>query len=219
MNTRHPAMAHRSLYLGIAALLLLAGLALPAAALKDPAAVYCTALGYQYAAVQDTGGNDVDMCIMPDGKAVDGWKFLKGTAAQKYSWCALNGYGQKTVFSRAVCGQFLADSCAVCIAKDGKEAEVTRMMGLSFEEASCGDGICAGPENYETCPQDCPHGSRDLVCEPGLDGRCDPDCTGLFSDPDCALKNPLLLAGLILLVILALIVIVFLLRKRSGLKS
>jgi putative hemolysin len=214
MITRHPATTWRSLCLAITALVLLAGLAFPAAALKNPAAVYCIAMGYQNTIAKDTGGNDVDMCIMPDGKAVDGWMFLKGTVAQQYSWCAKHGYGQKTVFSRAVCGQFLTDSCAVCVAKDAKETEVTRMMGLSFEEATCGDGICGAPENFESCPQDCPHGSMDQVCESGLDGRCDPDCTGLISDPDCALKNPFLIVGLIVLVVLVIIVILYLRRKR-----
>jgi hypothetical protein len=39
-------------------------------------------------------------------------------------------------------------------------------------------------ENYYTCPQDCPSGSADGVCDLIKDGRCDPDCSP-GADPDC----------------------------------
>lgn len=43
-------------------------------------------------------------------------------------------------------------------------------------------------ENYFNCPQDCPSGSKDGVCDERTDGKCDPDCEpGL--DPDCCNNN------------------------------
>jgi len=39
-------------------------------------------------------------------------------------------------------------------------------------------------ENYFTCPEDCPSGSADGVCDLIKDGRCDPDCAP-GTDPDC----------------------------------
>jgi hypothetical protein len=39
-------------------------------------------------------------------------------------------------------------------------------------------------ENYFTCPEDCPSGSADNVCDLIKDGKCDPDCEP-GTDPDC----------------------------------
>ena len=215
MPARNPAPDLRPACLVLLGILLAAGLVLPAAAMKNPAAVYCLAMGYQDTDVKDAAGNDVNICIMPDGKGVGSWEFLRGMAGQQYSYCARQGMGQKTVASWSVCSHLLAESCAVCVAKDGRETEVTKLMNLSFEESLCGDGICAGPENAETCPQDCPHSGKDFVCEAAPDGKCDPDCTGLFADPDCAMRNPLLLAGLLVLIVLVVVLILWYRKKGS----
>ena len=65
-------------------------------------------------------------------------------------------------------------------------------MRISFEEQeeviTIGDftcnrnGVCDFGENHNTCPTDCPVES-DGICNPRIDGICDPDC-GL-RDPDC----------------------------------
>jgi len=48
------------------------------------------------------------------------------------------------------------------------------------------NGICEPNlgENYLTCPEDCPFGSTDNICDLIKDGKCDPDCTP-DADPDC----------------------------------
>lgn len=48
------------------------------------------------------------------------------------------------------------------------------------------NGICEQDkgENYFTCPEDCPSGSRDGVCDLIKDGRCDSDCAP-GADADC----------------------------------
>jgi putative hemolysin len=205
------------LSMGLLVLLVLVLFVSPVAALKSPAAVYCKAMGYQNSGEKDASSNEVELCILPDGKAVDAWHFLRGTAAQQYSYCAKQGYEQKTVASRAICAQFLTDTCAVCVKKDGTEVEVTKVMGLNFDETTCGDGTCGFPESYVTCPKDCPSAGRDEACQPALDGRCDPDCGGTHGDPDCLyLSNPLLtiLAVLVILVIAA-IIIWYILKKKK----
>ena len=47
------------------------------------------------------------------------------------------------------------------------------------------DGTCNQGENYITCPQDCPTGSKDDVCDGAQDGRIDLDCEA-SADPDSA---------------------------------
>ena len=46
------------------------------------------------------------------------------------------------------------------------------------------NGTCDFPENFATCPQDCPSGTKDGYCDKLQDGRCDPDCNPL-DDEDC----------------------------------
>jgi hypothetical protein len=71
--------------------------------------------------------------------------------------------------------------------------EVTTSSGQLFEsdalviKVHCiANGICEPNkgENYITCPEDCPSGSADGVCDLVKDGRCDPDCAP-GTDPDC----------------------------------
>ncbi len=61
----------------------------------------------------------------------------------------------KTVNNKNVCLKFLTDSCLVCVLPDGREVEVTELMGLTFAETTCGNGVCGYPENEKTCPADC----------------------------------------------------------------
>lgn len=150
----------------------------------NPAQVYCKALGYEY-----TIENGQGLCVLPDNTRVDAWKFLQGKVGINYSYCRLNGLEIKTVKNPEVCIRFLLDECAVCVLKNGTEVEVTELMGLSFEETRCGDGVCGFPENFKTCPQDCPSGSYDGYCDEVKDGICDPDCkirNISFKDPDCS---------------------------------
>ncbi|MEK6968361.1 MAG: hypothetical protein AABX51_07060 [Nanoarchaeota archaeon] len=48
----------------------------------------------------------------------------------------------------------------------------------------CPNSICDSSETYITCPQDCPSGSADKVCDRVKDGKCDPDCPASL-DLDC----------------------------------
>lgn len=51
------------------------------------------------------------------------------------------------------------------------------------------NGVCDTSETQETCPQDCPAGTQDRICNNRADRVCDPDCAPGF-DPDCAGTSP-----------------------------
>jgi putative hemolysin len=167
----------------VAAMLLLV-LVPPGAAMKDPSAVYCQAMGYIYEIVQTPDG-PAGACRMPDGTTIDSWKFLQGTEGRQYSYCAQQGYPQRAVQSYRTCGKFGLDECLVCVLPDGSTAEVTSVMNLSFAETTCGDGSCGSPESVISCPADCKSGGWDNLCDGRRDGRCDPDCPDGAGDPDC----------------------------------
>lgn len=153
------------------------------AALKNPSAVYCEAMGYQYSTITTPGG-EAGQCQLPSGEKVSAWEFLQGETGQEYSYCAAQGLESRMVTDPETCRVFDLDTCMVCVLSDGKTVEVTELMELSFEEGECGDGICAMAENTGNCPGDCPSGGFDGYCDGARDGTCDPDCTA-GQDADC----------------------------------
>lgn len=74
-------------------------MALPAIAqkgFKNPAAVYCERLGYRYSIESDRAGNDVGVCLLPNGMEVNAWDFYRGKVAKEFSYAALKGYDVST---------------------------------------------------------------------------------------------------------------------------
>jgi putative hemolysin len=182
-------------------------------AIMNPAAVYCTSLGYEYV-IESTEEGQRGFCKLPDNQTVDAVDFLRGEVALNWSYCAKMGYAAKHVEDSEIC-----KSCTVCVLPDGTEVEVTELMGLSFEEGRCGDGTCGFPENYLTCPADCPSGSVDEYCDGVKDGICDPDCEP-GEDPDCRAPIPSLLPiVLAAIVIIAVITVLAILLKRRKKES
>lgn len=130
---------------------------LQAFSLNNPAAVYCTAMGYKYTTEKNEYGV-AGICVFPDGKKADAWNFLLGKASIEKNYCARKGLKQKKALSTKnteMCKKFRTDTCLICIDENGREVEVTELMGLNFKETTCGDGICGLPETSKTCPQDC----------------------------------------------------------------
>lgn len=156
-------------------------------ALDNPAAVYCTAMGYEYT-IEKTDMGDRGFCRIDNGQQVEAWAFFQGKVAREKNYCATKGYGQKIVKDPEKCIKFLSDSCLMCVLRDGQEVEVTELMGLTLVETTCGDSVCGLPENSKTCPKDCPSGALDGYCDGALDHKCDPDCTAK-QDPDCPKKK------------------------------
>ena len=76
-------------------LILVGFLAVPSFAqkgFKNPAAVYCEQLGYRYSVESDRAGNDVGVCVLPNGQKVNAWDFYRGKVAKEYSYAAMKGY-------------------------------------------------------------------------------------------------------------------------------
>lgn len=134
-------------------------------ALKNPSAVYCEAMGYDYHIVPTDGGGYHGECELPDGSRVDSWRFLEGKEGSGYSYCIQQGYELKTVDDR--CDAVYSAECSVCVV-DGEEIEVTTLMNLSFAEGICGDGFCVVGEDHSNCPADCDVGCVADYCEENL---------------------------------------------------
>lgn len=190
----------------------------PVYSLKNPSAVYCSALGYTYTIEKAKDGGDIGYCTLPNGEKIDSWRFLQGRDRVNFSYCTKQGFEQKIVNDPTVCLQFLTQSCAVCILKNGTEVEVTKLMNLSFAETTCGDSNCGFPENYYTCPKDCPSGALDEYCDGVLDDKCDSDCIKMFgADLDCpvALGIPLIHSIILGVSIVALIGVGYVILKKK----
>ena len=81
----------------------------PICAMPNPAAVYCLALGYEYAVVPDEEGDEWGFCVFPDGSACESWSFYRGMCCPERSHCGRQGYSVKELarnegwFEGAVC--------------------------------------------------------------------------------------------------------------------
>ncbi|HUU44481.1 MAG TPA: C1 family peptidase [Acidobacteriota bacterium] len=101
---------------------------------RNPAAVYCTELGYEYRTVDGPNGQ-YGIVIFPDGTECDAWDFLQGKCGQEFSYCAACGYGTRTVsdgknpFSREY---------AICVDKSN------RRIGSVVELMKLADKVFAG---------------------------------------------------------------------------
>jgi putative hemolysin len=151
--------------------------------IKNPSAVYCEEMGYEFI-INSTEQGEEGLCRLPDGTEVSAWDFLKGKVATEFSYCEKNGYELIVARDEERCSSIFSYDCAVCV-KDGQASEVTKLMELNFNEGECGDGVCVMGETPETCPQDCPSGAEDYYCDGIADGICDPDCK-FGEDPDCS---------------------------------
>ena len=161
-----------------------------ASALKNPSLVYCKKMGYEFT-VKETVVGEMGICKFSETESCPAWDFLTGNCGKEYSYCKKEGYELKTISavdSRKCLTVPFSPQCAVCVLEDEEEVEVTKLMGLSFEEGICGDGRCVLGESYEACSQDCPSGFLDSYCDGIKDDLCDPDCT-FETDPDCVGKS------------------------------
>lgn len=159
-----------------------------ALAMKNPSAVYCEEMGYEYI-IEETEAGQTGVCKFSEEESCNGREFLVGKCGEEYSYCKKEGYELKTISDSEKCSTIsFSPECAVCVLEDGEEIEVTDLMGLSFEEGNCGDGRCALGEGYKNCPQDCPSGANDGYCDKEKDGICDPDCKE-EEDIDCGAQK------------------------------
>jgi putative hemolysin len=127
--------------------------------MKNPSAVYCIELGYDYIDKTDENGNAIGICNFPGNNGnmkCDSWAFMEGKCGTEYSYCTKKGYQQKKTTGAECASEDLLAECLLCVLPNGTMAEVTTLMDLKVQEGICGDGACVIGETHESCPQDCP---------------------------------------------------------------
>jgi putative hemolysin len=105
--------------------------------ISNPAAVYCTDMGFEYKVIKDGNGGQTDTCSMPDGKVCSAWDFLEGKCGQAYSYCARQGLGERTA---ADGNNPFSPEYAVCVDAQGKDVGlVTALFNLAPKLNRCGN--------------------------------------------------------------------------------
>ncbi len=97
-------------------------LASNAMAIINPAAAYCSRLGYESEYLDDGSS----FCILPAGLKCDQWDFAEGKCGAEYSYCAKKGYQYKTSTDHDAC-KTIGSECLLCIKPDGTFGESTSM--------------------------------------------------------------------------------------------
>ncbi len=109
---------------------------LPALAIPNPAAVYCTNLGYEYKIKSGPEG-EYGVCILPNGEEVDDWGFFLGKTGLEYSACARLGL-EPRIEEDPACRKYLEDKCLICVGDgikvDAESAALMVRAGIAPEE-------------------------------------------------------------------------------------
>ncbi|MDH4366683.1 MAG: DUF333 domain-containing protein [Dehalococcoidia bacterium] len=92
---------------------------------ENPAAAYCTEMGYEYKIVKTEAG-EKGICVLPNGDEVDAWAFYRGEVAPQYSYCAKMGW---PVAAEAQ-GDGYSDKCCTCSLPDGSRKTVSELLDL-----------------------------------------------------------------------------------------
>jgi len=95
--------------------------------MANPAATYCKELGYEYRIIQSSKGEQ-GVCVFPDGKECEEWKFLAGRCGQERSYCAKQGLDIKTKTNGK---DSLSREYAECTSGGVEVGSVSDLMGLS----------------------------------------------------------------------------------------
>ena len=91
----------------------------------NPAASYCTALGY------DIENGD---CVFPDGAKCDAWDFYRGTCAQEKTYCEQQGFKIENRVEKAGSATY---EYAVCGFDDGSEC-----LEEAYQAGKCNPSEC-----------------------------------------------------------------------------
>ncbi|MCK5014860.1 MAG: DUF333 domain-containing protein [Candidatus Omnitrophica bacterium] len=111
--------------------------------MKNPAAVYCTELGYEYKIIKTEDG-ERGICVIPDtGEEFDAWDFLEGKVGQKYSYCATIGCDTITATDGK---NSFSSEYAVCVPK--KQSDSEHFVTSSSESMSVTDLMNLGEKVY-----------------------------------------------------------------------
>lgn len=123
--------------------------------MKNPAAVYCTDLGYAYQIVEQEDGSQNGVCHLPDGSSCSAWAFLRGQCGVEHSICARRGLGTAV---RSDGGNPFSREYAVCVDSTGRALQsATEMADLMAKSTGGTPGLpfdlpLYGPERLPTAP-------------------------------------------------------------------
>lgn len=92
---------------------------------QNPAAAYCTEMGYEYKTVKTEAG-ERGICVLPNGDEVGAWAFYRGECATEFSYCAKMGW---PVAAEAQ-GDSYSDKCCTCSLPDGSQKTVSELLDL-----------------------------------------------------------------------------------------
>ncbi|UCG56500.1 MAG: DUF333 domain-containing protein [Phycisphaerales bacterium] len=128
-------------------------------AIPNPAAVYCTELGYDCQTRTDEHGNQYGVCVFPDGSECEQWAFYRkcysGDASADCHWPC-----EELPCKRAGESVLIGECCAglVTIQPAGTydiDCNDLAMIGWVFLCSDCGNGTCESWESKCNCPEDC----------------------------------------------------------------
>ena len=94
--------------------------------MTNPAAVYCTELGYRYDIADGTSGQ-VGICVFDNHSSCPAWDFLTGACGQEFSVCAREGL--QTEIAQDGQDPF-SENYAVCVDADGRAQSVAEIAHL-----------------------------------------------------------------------------------------
>ena len=103
--------------------------------MANPAAMYCTDLGYELQTTTDETGGQRGICIMPDQTECEEWDFLAGKCGQEFSYCAKHGY-QTRVAKDSKNGYSL--EYAVCVDHSGNDVGSVTQLDDLFKKSNSG---------------------------------------------------------------------------------
>ena len=99
--------------------------------MRNPSAVYCTEMGYEFQ-IKKTINGETGLCMMPDGEECDSWSFYSGECGQEYSYCTRHGLDVSDI---KVADAFTGE-CTACVMPNGSIRAVSQLLGLNQKSAT-----------------------------------------------------------------------------------
>jgi hypothetical protein len=129
-----------------------------AAAVPNPATLYCRDLGYEWAP-RKTPAGVVGECVLPDGAAVEEWAFLAGAAAPEWGYCARLGLPTARLEGRRQCHAVFLRDCAACVLPDGRALEASTLLARGGPTGLAATTLTAAPAAPAPERGGCGHGA------------------------------------------------------------
>ena len=92
---------------------------------RNPAAVYCTEMGYEYK-IEKAKSGERGICVMPNNEECDAWAFYRGECGREFSYCAKRGWLVATKAKK----DCFATNCTTCVLPDGSRKTVSELFNL-----------------------------------------------------------------------------------------